>query len=276
MPVSSDLKAQILVLFHQRGFNVKDICGRLRLKKSLVYYTLQYARTYGVPYNPRAHKSGRKRKLTQGDVKFITALLDRKHCTYIDEIQEQLRTERGRSVSIPTLWRTLRRLHYSNKRVSIRALERNDLLRSAYMNRIADEVTNPNMLMFVDEAARDKRTSGRRNVWSVVGKRCVQRRCFTRGERFSILPILTLDGIVTYDIVPGSVTSTRFLQFLRELVVCSVLICYSHAWFSNLVFRFPFPILTRACLVFSSWTTAISTILKRCVHLLKTTLVSTY
>jgi hypothetical protein len=47
----------------------------------------------------------------------------------------------------------------------------------------------------------------------------VQRRCFGRGERFSILPILTLDGIITYDIVPGSVTSERFLQFLHELVV---------------------------------------------------------
>jgi hypothetical protein len=165
-------------------------------------------------------------------VKFTVALLDRKHCTYVDEIQDQLRTERRISISIPTLWRTLRRLHYSNKRVSIRALERNDLLRSAYMNRIAGEVTNPNMLMFVDESARDKRTSGRRHGWSVVGKRCVQRRCFARGERFSILPILTLDGIVTYDIVPGSVTSTRFLQFLRELVVR----VHAYSLFAYLVF----------------------------------------
>jgi len=87
------------------------------------------------------------------------------------------------------------------------------------MNKIADDIPNPNMLMFVDEAARNKRTSGRMKGWSVVGKRCVQRRCFSRGERFSILPILTLDGIITYDVIPGSVTSTRFLQFLRELVV---------------------------------------------------------
>jgi hypothetical protein len=87
------------------------------------------------------------------------------------------------------------------------------------MNRIADEVTDPNMLMFVDEAACNKKTSARTRGWSLVGKRCVQRRCFGRGERFSILPILTLDGIVMYDIIPGSVTSARFLQFLRELVV---------------------------------------------------------
>jgi hypothetical protein len=87
------------------------------------------------------------------------------------------------------------------------------------VNRIADEVMNPDMLMFIDEAARNKRTLARMKGWSLVGKRCVQRTCFGRGQRFSILPILTLDGIITYDIVPGSVTSERFLQFLCELVV---------------------------------------------------------
>jgi hypothetical protein len=143
----------------------------------------------------------------------------RKNSLYLTEIQEALGNERGVFISITTLLRTLRRLHYSRKGVSARALERDDLLRSAFMNRVADKVMNPDMLMFVDEAARNKKTSARTKGWSLVGKRSVQRRCFGRGERFSILPILTLDGIITYDIVPGSVTSERFLQFLRELVV---------------------------------------------------------
>jgi hypothetical protein len=115
---------------------------------------------------------------------------------------------------------TLRRLGYSHKTVSAHALKRDNLLHSAFMNRIADEVTNPDMLMFVDEAARNKRTLARTKGWSLVGKRCVQRRYFGRGQRFSILPILTLDCIITYDVVPGAVTSERFIQFLCKLVVC--------------------------------------------------------
>jgi transposase len=217
--LSKDLKARIPVLFHQHGLNVKEISGLLAIKKTVVYQTLLYARRYGVSYNPHAHQPGRRRILSQGDIKFIVALLNRRHCSYIDEIQEQLCTERGTTISITTLQRTLRRLHFSHKAVSARALERNDLLRSAFMNNIADVVTNPDMLMFVDEAARNKKTSVRSKGWSLVGKRCVQRRWFGRGDRFSILPILTLDGIITYDIIPGSVTSERFLQFLRELVV---------------------------------------------------------
>jgi hypothetical protein len=87
------------------------------------------------------------------------------------------------------------------------------------MNRIADIVTDPNQLMFGDEASKDERTSNRRKGWSRRGVRCVQRKCFVRGNRYSLLPIITLDGIITHDIIRGSVTSERFVEFLRELVV---------------------------------------------------------
>ena len=41
-----------------------------------------------------------------------------------------------------------------------------------------------------------------------------------RGRQFSILPILTLDGIIAYDIIEGSVMSEQFVHFLRELMIC--------------------------------------------------------
>ena len=115
--------------------------------------------------------------------------------------------------------RTLCQLHLTNKDVSGRALERNVEQRAIFMNRMEDLVEDPNMLMFGDEASKDERTSARRRGWSLRGSRCVQRKCFVRGQRYSILPILTLDGIIAYDIIEGSVTSDRFLQFLQELVV---------------------------------------------------------
>jgi transposase len=201
--VSRDLKAWILVLFHEQGFNIKEICGLLGLKKSLVYYTLQHTHTYGVPYNPYTLSPGQKHIFSQGDVRFIIVSLSHRHCTYLDEIQKQLSSECRVNISISTLWRTLHHLQYSYKHVSIRTLEWNDLLRSAFMNRIANEVTNPNMLMFADKAAHNKTTLGRPKGWSLVGKRCVQRWCFRCGERFSILSILTLGAfkVATYFII---------------------------------------------------------------------------
>ena len=77
------------------------------------------------------------------------------------------------------------------------------------------------MLIFIDEATCNRRASEQAKRWSLVERRCMQRRHFIRGQRFSILSILTLDGIITYDIILGSVDSRCFVQFLRELVVRS-------------------------------------------------------
>jgi hypothetical protein len=91
------------------------------------------------------------------------------------------------------------------------------------MNKIGTEVPDPSMLMFTDETAKDERTCFWRTRWVKVGKRCVQRKCFVCGCRYSILPVLTLDGLITWDIIEGSVTSERFVEFLRENVVCACL-----------------------------------------------------
>ena len=117
-------------------------------------------------------------------------------------------------------------MQLTNKDVSGRALERNVEQRAIFMNYMAEIVQDPNMLMFGDEAAKDERTCVRKRGWSLRGSRCIQRKCFVRGRRYSILPILTLDGIITYDIIEGSVTSERFVQFLRELVVGSNLLFF--------------------------------------------------
>jgi transposase len=217
--VSRDLKARVPILHYEQGLSVKKICKLLGIKKSLAYQTLVYSRTYGLHYNPHAYRSGRRRHLSPTDVDFVSSILRRRHCSYLAEIQDELAIERGVSVSITTLLRTLQHLHFSRKCVSARALERNDMQCSAFMNRIADVAPDPEMLMFVDEAARNRKTSGRKMGWSLVGTRCIQRRCFVRGQRYSILPILTLDGIITHDVIEGSVTTQTFVTFLRELVV---------------------------------------------------------
>jgi hypothetical protein len=48
---------------------------------------------------------------------------------------------------------------------------------------------------------------------------------FIHGVRHSILPALTLDGIISLDIFEGSVNKERFLSFLREQVVGKFIMC---------------------------------------------------
>ena len=116
---------------------MKEIERILGVKKSMIYQMLNYHRDYGVTHNPMAFSNfphGWPRILTSTDLALIKSLLSQEPTMYLDELQDELLTCHGAVVSIPTLLRSLCRLHFSRKSVSIRALERNDLDHSMYMN----------------------------------------------------------------------------------------------------------------------------------------------
>lgn len=219
--LSNDLKARIPEL-KKLGYSIKEICTVLGIKKTTVYDTLAYQHNYNVPFNPHREEltRGRLRILSSTDLSFIKSLLHCNGMLYLDEIQALLLERRGIDVSIPTLSRTMQRMQYSKKRVSARAIERNEAKRAAYLDMISELAPDPEMLMFTDESAKDERTSSRPMGWSNIGDRCVSRRVFVRGKRFSILPLLSLDGIIAYDVIEGSVTADKFLSFIRNMVVC--------------------------------------------------------
>ncbi|KAF8870044.1 hypothetical protein CPB84DRAFT_1754683 [Gymnopilus junonius] len=173
--VSRDLKDHIPYLRYIEGFRVKDIERILGVRKMMVYQCLKYFRQYGIPYNPSAfsqHSRGRPRSLTRVDLRLLKSLLSQDSTMYLDEMQDELLMRRGVYISIPTLLCSLRRLHFSRKSVSIRALERNDLDRSIYMNHFAELVTDPAMVMLVDEAARNKRNLTRKMGCVLVLDNC--------------------------------------------------------------------------------------------------------
>ncbi len=176
--VSHDLKAQIPVLFHEQHFPVDQICNIVGVKKSLVYKTLQYFQVYGIAYNPHAHKSGCCQILSLLDIKFVAALVEQRHCIYLDEIWQALSEQWNCEVLVPTLSCTLQHLDFSQKCVSVWAFECNEILCAAYMNHIADIITNPDMLMFVDESARNRNSSGRKQGWAFMGWHCIQHQFF--------------------------------------------------------------------------------------------------
>lgn len=89
----------------------------------------------------------------------------------------------------------------------------------AFMNMIVDIAPEPTMLMFTDESAKDEWTQNCHHGWSRKNTQCMTHVYFVCGQCYSILPLLTLDGIITYDIVEGSMTAEWFLEFLRDMVV---------------------------------------------------------
>ena len=194
--ISKDIKECIPILFHRWGFTVKEICDLLGIKKTAAYAVLHNQRMFGTTTNMNALKRGRRRILDTNNLNFLRGLLLQQHTPYLDELQEALEKCCQIHVSIPTLVRTLQRLWYSSKQVSAQAAERNDMLHAAFINQIALEVPNMDMIMFMDKSAKDNHTDFQKQGRSPIVTRCIQKRNFIRERCYSILPILTLDGII--------------------------------------------------------------------------------
>jgi hypothetical protein len=133
----------------------------------------------------------------------------------------QIAMGRGIHVSIATISRAVRSLALSHKRVSKAASERNELLRATWQAEYGDIPAD--YFVWLDESSVDDRTNQRTHGWAAIGRACVRRATFIRGQRYSILPALTSDGIVALDIFEGSVNKERFIRFLKEDLVCTYL-----------------------------------------------------
>ena len=60
------------------------------------------------------------------------------------------------------------------------------------------------------------------------GSRYVQKKHFLHGPHYLIVPFITLDGIITYEIIEGPVSSEHVTHFLQEYIV-------SHCYFMGLI-----------------------------------------
>ncbi|OAX34656.1 hypothetical protein K503DRAFT_428891 [Rhizopogon vinicolor AM-OR11-026] len=159
--VSYDLELHIPVLRHVYGYSIKKICEVLGIRKFLVYKTLQLYAALANVANPNSRTAGRRRSLNHKDINYIKSHCHLHGSVFLDELQSDLLTRRDVKVSLSILFRTLQRLGITRKKVSRRALERNDEKRAAFMNNLADIAPNPEMLMFGDEAAKNDRTLAR-------------------------------------------------------------------------------------------------------------------
>jgi hypothetical protein len=117
--------------------------------------------------------------------------------------------------------------------LSKNALERNETLRLAYRHTFGTEYT-AEQAVFVDESAFDRRTDMRGRAWALSGKAAIRKGFFIRGKRYvndsllkssiylyyrySLLPALSLDGIIYAQIIEGSFSTPSFLEFIQGVL----------------------------------------------------------
>ena len=273
--VSSDLKAHIPLLHHE-DHSIQQICQILSVKKSFIYKTLSLYSRYGTVTNQNKYScaTGHPQVLTSADIALIYTIIQYQSTIYLDKLQSELWAKHHKDITFSTLLQTLQRLSITQKIVSSSAAEQNEKTHAIYMNCIAAEAPDLNMLVFIDEAAKDKWTSTRQHGQLVRGVYCCIKRCFVCSARFSIIPTITLDGIITYNIIEGPVDGKCFLSFLKEHVMCRYYHdVSSHILSTHLCYRCHSPTCIPVFTVYSSWTIVASTMVRRSVCWSKTCIV---
>ncbi|GBB87335.1 hypothetical protein RclHR1_13790002 [Rhizophagus clarus] len=71
----------------------------------------------------------------------------------------------------------------------------------------------------MDEASKDERTLSREYGYFLKNTFATKKNVFVRGVRYTILPALSLQGIIAVDIMEGSCTKERFKEFVISNVV---------------------------------------------------------
>ena len=142
---------------------------------------------------------------------------------YLDEIQDKLRKIQDVKVLLAMLSRTLACLAVTHKHIVKEASEHNELLHATWQ--VVMGQYKPGQIVCIDEAGVDDHTNIRRSGWAALGQACVRQTSFLQGQKYSILPTLSLDGILMLDIFEGSVNRECFIQFLQNSLVIFTFIC---------------------------------------------------
>ena len=137
---------------------------------------------------------------------------------FLDEIHDWILISLDVGLSKPAIHAIIQDLGFSYKYLRRVAQERDNDLRAQWMEEVKERFIADQMV-FVDESSKDDRTIFRHWGRAPQGERAVHEANFVRGERFSIVAALTLDGYIATSIIEGSLDSVTFIDFIVEKVV---------------------------------------------------------
>ena len=98
-----------------------------------------------------------------------------------------------------------------------RAAEQNELLRHAWLLKLATWTAE--QLIFIDKSAANERSMDCKYGWAPLGVTPHIYASIKRSERWSILPVYTIDGYVNWEVIQGSYDKELFNNFVHNKVI---------------------------------------------------------
>ncbi|KAK0444658.1 uncharacterized protein EV420DRAFT_1252373, partial [Desarmillaria tabescens] len=180
------------------GWELSDICHIFHVSPSSLYRWRNLFETFGTPANRPAPFRGRPRIVSLAALDAIHVLLKSHPDTYLGELQWYLAIHHDLPISISALQQNLVRAGLTRKVLHTIALERDEQRRAVYLA---------------------GRTFGRHYGRSPIGQEADLGDVFVRGERYSLIAAMSIDGYIATRVQPGSFDSFGFFDFIIEDVL---------------------------------------------------------
>jgi transposase len=215
---------EIALNLEDRGMPCQEISDLLVVSERSMRRWRRNIHQYQSVIPPPLAPQGRPRSIPHEILDALHILLSAEPSSYLQEMQKWLTVEHDIAVSLSTIQRSLNAYGLTHKALSTLARERDDNKRAEWMEFVSSNFYDFQIIC-TDESYKDARTHSRRFGWSLRGNDAFELTPFVRGDRFSILPALTVDGFIALTVIEGSVDSEAFFQFIIDEVVSPGISC---------------------------------------------------
>ena len=172
-------------LYHYRQYSINEIADLLVICTKTVKRILARYDENGT-VDPTDQRHGPERTLDAfAEMSLVQSVMNKPNI-YLDELQSDLYSSTGITVSLSTICRTLQRLGFTRKKLQHVVLRRSETERAEF----AEEMSyiDPNMIVWVDETGSDSRREGIRKFgYALRGLTPVSFKLGISGKRLSVI-----------------------------------------------------------------------------------------
>eukprot|EP00732_Lithocolla_globosa_P003604 Lithocolla_globosa_v1_NODE_2963_length_1811_cov_4.533030.p1 type:complete len:232 gc:universal NODE_2963_length_1811_cov_4.533030:796-1491(+) len=162
-PYGSDVRWRVVSKW-QNGITNRQIMRDLDVGKTFVNKIKRLYRRFGDVWDPFAKSKGVKPCLSSATMEFLSDLMTETPDLLLDEIQLEVEAFAGFEVDRSTVWRALKKIGITWKKLTRVASERNELLVAHFLCRIAKY--HVRHIVWFDETSKDNRTLLRKYGWA--------------------------------------------------------------------------------------------------------------
>ena len=150
----------------------------------------------------RRRKAGRHRKynklVTHEIIRCLQQLIRESPQIYLDEFSDKIMERTGFRLHTTCVFKLLKVLGWSLKKMFADAKERNDIEIAAHHVLLFELTNDPSQFIFVDESAKDRNTSRRQRAWQRKGlQRAINRNFTDRYDfRYTLIAPTDINGFV--------------------------------------------------------------------------------